>query len=143
MVIAVPYENEKIYTPFDKAKQFKLYEVIGRRVTDTMIVDSEEDGPYAKTRFLKQFCVDVMLCESIEEEPLLILDDNGIMVYKVIKGDVDDVVYEFLIKNLIHAHNKNYSAEHDHGHSHGNCGEEGCSHCHDENRSCDECRNEK
>jgi len=134
MVVAVPYENEKIFTPFDKAKQFKFYEVIGRRVTDTMIADSEEDGPYAKMRLLKQFCVDVMFCETIEEEPLLILDDNNIMVYNGAKGDADDAVYEFLTKNLIHTRNNTSSAE---GHSHD------CSHCHEENCSGDECKKEK
>ena len=46
MVVAVPYKDDKVFTPFDKAEQFKFYEVIGRRVTDTMIVDSEEKHPH-------------------------------------------------------------------------------------------------
>ncbi len=124
MIVAVPCQNEEVYSPFDKAKQFKFYEVIGRRVSDTMYIDTEEEGPYAAMRFLKQYSADVMLCTEIDEEALLILDDNGIMVYKGIEGSIDDAVYAFLYTNLVHEQNKVYAApEHDHDHT-CSCGHE-------------------
>ena len=127
MVIAVPYENEQVFTPFHKAKQFKFYEVVGRRITDTMIVDADETGPYGAMRFMKKFCTDVMLCESIEEEPLLILDDNGIMVYRNVKGAIDDAVYEFLINNLMHVRSDDCKNKEEHSCDHNCASCESCS----------------
>jgi len=147
MVVAVPYKDDKVFTPFDKAEQFKFYEVIGRRITDTMIVDSAEMGPYAKMRFMKQFATDVMLCESIEEEPLLILDDNGIMVYRNVKGEIDDAVYEFLINNLMHVRSEESKSKiqehhHDHGSSCGHDHANDCSSC-DSCHTCEDCSDKK
>ena len=133
MIVAVPYKDEQVLKTFRGASMFKMYEVIGRRITDTMIVEVDN---VSTVGFLKTFSVDVVLCDEIDDDSVAAIDESGMMAYRGLKGEIDSAVFDFLCDNLIHTNNKVYSMpEHDHDH---------CNGCdHDDCKTCGGCKNDK
>jgi len=139
MIVAVPYKDEQVLKTFYGAPMFKMYEVIGRKITDTMIVEVDN---VSTVGFLKSYNVDVILCDEIDEDSVAAIDESGMMAYKGINGEIDTAVFTFLYENLIHDQNKVYSMpEHDHDHDH--CHEHGKDCDCDDCKKCGGCENDK
>lgn len=127
MRIAVTYENGQIFQHFGHTEQFKVYDVVDGKVTETMVVDTNGNGHGALAGFLFGSKVDVLICGGIGMGAQNALAEAGIKLYGGVSGDADAAVEAFLADNL--AYNPNVQCNHhgDHHHEDGHsCGSHGC-----------------
>ena len=92
MKIALPFENNNIYTPYEQATSFKIYEI--------------ENGKIVTMRFVPMFSadvtafsdlkIDVILCNSISKTVKQSICDVGIHVFDGYSGNADVAVRDFL-----------------------------------------------
>ena len=124
MIIAVTYENEKIYQHFGHTAQFKLYQVENGNVIASQVVDTLGSGHGALAGFLHAYQVDTLICGGIGAGAQMALANAGIKLYGGVSGDPDEAVEALLAGDLIY--NPNVMCNH---HSHGEghtCGSHGC-----------------
>ena len=124
MIIAVTYENEKIYQHFGHTAQFKLYQVENGNVIASQVVDTLGSGHGALAGFLHAYQVDTLICGGIGAGAQMALANAGIKLCGGVSGDPDEAVEALLAGDLIY--NPNVMCNH---HSHGEghtCGSHGC-----------------
>ena len=128
MKIAVTYENGNVFQHFGHTEQFKVFDVDGKNIVDTQIVDTNGNGHGALAGMLASLRVDTLICGGIGAGAQNALADAGIQLYGGVSGNVDEAVNALLSGNLsynpdVHC---NHHGNHDEGHQ---CGEHkhGCS----------------
>ena len=65
MKIAVTYENGNVFQHFGHTEQFKLYQVEGKQITGSQVVDTNGQGHGALAGFLQAQGVQVLICGGI------------------------------------------------------------------------------
>ena len=124
MIIAVTYENEKIYQHFGHTAQFKLYQVENGKVIATDVVDTCGFGHGALAGFLHTYQVDTLICGGIGGGAQMALAQAGIKLYGGVQGEADEAVEALLAGAL--TYNPNVRCNH-HSHEAGHaCGSHGC-----------------
>lgn len=124
MRIAVTYENGQIFQHFGHTKTFKIYDVDGKAIISSKVVDTNGSGHGALAGFLKELNVGVLICGGIGGGAQTALSQAGIMLYGGVSGDADAAVEALLAGNL--AFNPNIKCNH-HNHGEGHvCGNHGC-----------------
>ena len=133
MRIGVTYDNGEIFQHFGHTEQFKIYDVEGDKVTQSLVVDTNGSGHGALAGFLRANQVDVLICGGIGGGAQNALASAGIRLYCGVTGAADAAVDALLAGTLAYSTEANCS-HHEHGHSEGACGSHGCgSHgCHHE-----------
>ncbi|MBQ4150488.1 MAG: hypothetical protein IJC81_01625 [Clostridia bacterium] len=92
MKIALPFENSNIYTLYEQATSFKIYEIEnGKIVTMRFVpIPSMDVSAFADMK------IDVMLCEAITDSVKQSICDIGIRVCDGYSGNADVAVRDFL-----------------------------------------------
>lgn len=128
MKIAVTYENGEVFQHFGHTEQFKIFDVDGKNISGTQIVDTNGNGHGALAGMLASLRVDTLICGGIGAGAQNALADAGIRLYGGVSGNVDEAVNALLSGNL--DYNPDIMCNH-HGHHGGehSCGEHehGCS----------------
>ena len=127
MIIAVTYENGKVFQHFGHTAQFKVYEVEGNKIVSSKVVDTNGQGHGALAGLLKIIGADILICGGIGVGAQTALANAGIKLYGGVSGSCDAAVEALLMNSL--GYNPNVRCDH-HDHEHGNgehnCGEHSC-----------------
>lgn len=102
MKIAVPYENEMIFSHFGKSKAFKIYDIADFKVVSTQVIFTNSGGHSALSKFLKENMVNCVICGGIGEGAKNMLDNFGIEIYSGVSGLADVAVERMLNGTLIY-----------------------------------------
>ena len=124
MIIAVTYENEKIYQHFGHTAQFKVYHVENGEILSSQVIDTLGSGHGALAGFLKAYHVDTLICGGIGGGAQMALAQAGIQLFGGVSGDADEAVQALLAGEL--SYNPHVQCNH-HAHGEGHtCGSHGC-----------------
>ncbi len=129
--IAVTYENGEIFQHFGHTEQFKVYDIVDGRVTDSCVVSTNGKGHGALAEVLHSLQADVLICGGIGGGAQMAFASMGIKLFGGVSGDADAAVEAYLANNL--AYNPevkcdHHDHEHGEGHTCGNhvCGKDSC-----------------
>jgi len=102
MRIAVTYEKEsgEVFQHFGHTEFFKLYNVEGGRVMNSLVIAAPEQGHDALAAFLGQMRVNALICGGIGGGARKALEDVGVILYGGVAGDADAAVNAFLAGTL-------------------------------------------
>lgn len=135
MKIAVTYENGEVFQHFGHTEQFKIFEVDGKNIVDTQIVDTNGSGHGALAGMLASLRIDTLICGGIGAGAQNALAEAGIQLYGGVSGTVDEAVNALISGTLdynpdVHC---NHHGHHGEGHvcgenKHGCAGSEGSCH---------------
>ncbi|MCI8307048.1 MAG: dinitrogenase iron-molybdenum cofactor biosynthesis protein [Lachnospiraceae bacterium] len=122
MKIAVTYENGEVFQHFGHTEQFKIFEVDGKNIVDTQIVDTNGSGHGALAGMLASLRIDTLICGGIGAGAQNALAEAGIQLYGGVSGTVDEAVNALISGTLeynpdVHC---NHHGHHGEGHA---CGE--------------------
>ena len=124
MKIAVTYENGQVFQHFGHTEQFKVYDIEGGKVVNSVVVNTNGSGHGALGGFLHEFGVDTLICGGIGGGAKTALAEAKIKLYGGVSGDADKAVDDLLACKL--EFNPEITCDH-HGEGHeGSCGEHGC-----------------
>ena len=124
MRIAVTHENGQIFQHFGHTAEFKIYNVEGKEIINSLILPTQGSGHGALASFLSAARVDILICGGIGGGARAALMEAGIVTLPGVVGGADAAVTAYLAGNL--AFNPNTRcAHHDHGEGH-TCGDHGC-----------------
>ena len=125
MRIAVTYDKSSggVYQHFGHTEFFKLFDVEGGRVVNSLVIAAPEQGHDALAAFLAQMRVNALICGGIGGGARAALEDVGVILYGGVAGDADTAVNAFLSGTLgydpdVHCHHHDLSEAH------------GCGGCH-------------
>ncbi|MBQ1274277.1 MAG: NifB/NifX family molybdenum-iron cluster-binding protein [Cellulosilyticum sp.] len=130
MIIAVTYENGKIFQHFGHTEQFKLYNVENHKVVSSEVVGTNGSGHGALATFLQDKQVEVLICGGIGGGAKAALNEAGIKLYGGVSGNADDAV-ESLLKDTLEYNPNVHCNHHDHNHD-----DNHTCHDHDDNHEC-------
>lgn len=140
MRIAVTYEDGLVFGHFGKTKAFKIYDVEGKNIVKSEVVDTDGEGHGALATFLQARNVDVLICGGIGGGAINCMADAKIQVIMGVSGEADKAVADYLNECLVtdpnatchhhegenHEYHCNDHEHHEHHHEHNHeC------HCHD------------
>ena len=129
MRIAVSYDNDsgQVFQHFGMTQYFKLYDVEGGRVVNSLVIAAIDNGHDALAGFLAQMHVNTLICGGIGGGARAAVEAAGVLLYGGVAGDADTAVNAFLAGTLgydpnVHCHH------HDHGEGH-DCAGHDCRSC--------------
>ena len=96
MKIAVPFENENVYSDFGSAKQSKVYNIEGQSVQSTQLIDTKGIKFGALAVLLNEHDVDIVLLDEVSKGSASALKTNGIQYVEHVTGNCDSCVKEYL-----------------------------------------------
>ncbi len=130
MKIATTYEDGKIFQHFGHTEQFKVYEVDGKTVKSSQIIETNGSGHGALAQMLSELGVDVLICGGIGGGAQTALREAGIKLFGGVSGSADDAVKAF-IDGALNFNPDVKCSHHDHEHGNGQhtCGSHGCGNC--------------
>ena len=135
MKIAVTHENGNIFQHFGHTEQFKIYDVVGEKITSSIVVDTNGHGHGALADLLRELQVSVLICGGIGGGAQMALASANIQLYGGVSGDADQAV-EALLANALQ-YNPNVKCNH-HEHEHEcECGHHEHDHHHDHDHECE------
>ncbi len=127
MKIAVTYENGQVFQHFGHTEAFKIYDVDGKTVTGSAVVDTAGSGHGALAGFLSERNIDVLICGGIGGGAKNALAAAGITLIGGVQGDADKAVEAYLNGSLSYDSDATCD-HHGEGHHHhgGTCGHGSC-----------------
>jgi predicted Fe-Mo cluster-binding NifX family protein len=97
MKIAIPYqEDNTLYSHTGSTEAYKIYEVEGKNIISTEVVDSMEHQHTMIPAFLRDHGVNVLLCGDIGDHLFALLRLVDIKAYSTLEGNCDELVHSFL-----------------------------------------------
>ena len=136
MRIAVTHENGQVFQHFGHTAEFKIYNVEGKEIINSLVIPTQGSGHGALAGFLAAARVDILICGGIGGGARAALMEAGIVTLPGVVGGADAAVAAYLAGNLVFNPNAR-CAHHDHEHGEGHtCGDHGCGshgcggHCH-------------
>lgn len=127
MKIAVTYESGNVFQHFGHTEQFKLYQVEGKQIIGSQVVDTNGQGHGALAGFLQAQGVQVLICGGIGGGARQALAQAGIAVYAGAAGSTDAAVEQLLQGTLPQNGDVTCNHHHEEGEGH-DCGSHGTSH---------------
>ena len=128
MKIAVTYDNGQIFQHFGHTQELKVYNIANKKVIDSTIVSTKENGHCAMAELLKALNIEALICGGIGGGAKNALSQAGITFYPYVQGEADTAVAAYLNGSLVFDMNKNCSHHnedncgHHHNHNHeGEC----------------------
>lgn len=131
MKIAVTYDNGQIFQHFGHTQQLKVYSIEDKKIVDTAVVSTKENGHGAMAGFLKSLNVDALICGGIGGPAKNALSQAGVAFFPYVQGDADAAVAAYLNGTLVFDMNKT-CAHHGDDHNH----EAECGHHHHSEGGC-------
>ena len=89
MKLAAAYQNGSIAPAFAQAGQFKVYTLENDRITNMEVVNCTVSGTEARSQFLKEHGIGILVCDKIDSDSLLLLSAMGIAVFPGGYGEAD------------------------------------------------------
>lgn len=112
-VVAIPYDNNKVFQHFGHTEKFKIVEIDEyNQLLNHKIIDTEGKGHESLASFLKQNNVDILICGGIGQGAINALKMNNIKIYAGIVGDIDQVLNDFVNNRLVSNENASCSSHH-------------------------------
>ena len=108
MKIAVTYDNGNLFSHFGQMEQFRIYEVVDEKVTNT-----NRSGHGTLVTLLSELKINVLICSEIGAGIQNALSKTGITLCDGVSSSVDAVVSDLFSRTL--AYNPNVYCNH-HGH---------------------------
>lgn len=132
MILAVTYEDGKVFQHFGHTQAFKFYTIEDNKIVSSKIVDTQGQGHGALADFLSKNLVTVLICGGIGAGAISALTAQNIKIYGGVTGSADFAVSSYLMGTLqynpdvkcSHHDHENKNTDHDCG-SH-DCGSHGC-----------------
>lgn len=128
MRIAVTYEDGKVFAHFGHTERFKLYDIEGGTVKNSVVISAVGSGHGALAEFLHACRADAVICGGIGGGAVKALNEAGIAVYGGVAGSADEAVQAFIQGSLTSSpeacckhHHENGDCGHDCGASCGTC----------------------
>ena len=100
MRIAIPVFGNRISPRFDFAPCFGLFDVEGKRVTESRTISCEGWRDIERVSKLKDLGVDTLICGGLPNYLLGILTNSGIQVIPWVAGNADEALSLFLKERL-------------------------------------------
>lgn len=125
MRIAVTHENGQVFQHFGHTAEFKIYDVEDGKIVKSEIIGTNGQGHGALAGFLKNACVDALICGGIGGGAKSALAEAGITLYGGVVSSADDAVAAFLSGSLNYNPDvvcSHHAHEHGDGHTCGTCG---------------------
>lgn len=129
MILAIPYQDEKVFQHFGKSEAFKLYETENGEILNGRVVSTNGNGHGALAEMLEQWKVSVLICGGIGAGAKEALTQRNIEIFGGVSGAADQAVKEYLAGTLIY--NPDVACNHHHheeGHSCSGENHSACSH---------------
>lgn len=130
MRIAVTYEDGMVGQHFGRTEQFKIYDVAGKEITASQMIDTNGTGHGALAGFLQSAEVDILICGGIGMGARNALEETGIQLLPGVTGNTESAVKNYLAGTLV-SNPDEVCSHHEHGEGH-DCSHHG----HDENHNC-------
>ncbi len=131
MLVAVTYEDGKVYQHFGHTPAFAVYEVEGGEVKNKKILDTNGTGHGALAGFLEDNEISVLICGGIGGGAKQALESRGIKLLCGVSGSADDVIAAFA-KGELNAGSEANCSHHSHADG-SSCGDH---HHHSSGSSC-------
>ena len=125
MRIAVTHENGQVFQHFGHTAEFKIYDVEDGKIVKSEIIGTNGQGHGALAGFLKNACVDALICGGIGGGAKSALAEAGITLYGGVVSSADDAVAALLSGSLNYNPDvvcSHHAHEHGDGHTCGTCG---------------------
>ena len=123
MIVAVTYENGKVFQHFGHTKQLKIYDIEDNNIKQERIIEVNENGHGALVELLSNNEVQILICGGIGSGAKEGLEKANIKFYGGVLGDADNVVKNLLNKKL--KYNENAHCEY-HEYNEHSCNEHKC-----------------
>ena len=123
MIIAVTYENGKVFQHFGHTKQLKIYDIEDNNIKQERIIEVNENGHGALVELLSNNEVQILICGGIGSGAKEGLEKANIKFYGGVLVDADNAVKNLLNKKL--KYNENAHCEY-HEHNEHSCNEHKC-----------------
>lgn len=94
--IAVPYDRGEIFQHFGHTKQFKIYEVLNKKIIRTEIIETLGFGHETMTQLLVDHGIEVLICGCIGNKAQKALEDLNIELYDRFSNKTDEAVQELI-----------------------------------------------
>jgi len=125
MKIAVAYENGEIFGHFGHTEKFKIYEVEGKDIKSTKVIDTNGSGHSELVDFLVKNDVDTLICGGIGGGAKNAINEAGIKLYGGVEGNADSAVNS-LLEGQLNFNPNVHCDHHDHNNGTHSCGPHGC-----------------
>ena len=125
MKIAVTYENGEIFGHFGHTEKFKIYEVEGKDIKSTKVIDTNGSGHSELVDFLVKNDVDTLICGGIGGGAKNAINEAGIKLYGGVEGNADSAVNS-LLEGQLNFNPNVHCDHHDHNNGTHSCGPHGC-----------------
>jgi len=125
MKIAVAYENGEIFGHFGHTEKFKIYEVEGKDIKSTKVIDTNGSGHSELVDFLVKNDVDTLICGGIGGGAKNAINEAGIKLYGGVEGNADSAVNS-LLEGKLNFNPNIHCDHHDHDNGTHSCGPHGC-----------------
>ncbi len=100
MRLAIPTFKEEVAPSFDFSKSFSLFEIENDNIVRREKMSFGEQNPLTRVRQLKQYRVDVLICNALRSYTERLLQLNEIRFVSGISGNVDEIVRKYLQKEI-------------------------------------------
>lgn len=130
MIVAVTFENEKVFSHFGRTPYFKIYEIENGEILREEVLATPEAGHGALAGFLVENKVNTLICGGIGGGAVNALSEAGIEIYSGASGDVTEQVKSFISGQLPVQGKANCNHKHEHHHGEGGCHGDGKGHGH-------------
>ncbi len=99
--VAVPFENGEVFPHFGRSLHFKFYDIAGKRIVFSGIIDTDGQGHGGVLAgLLNALDVDVLLCGSIGPGAQAALAAAGIRLYSGLSGSAEAAVADWIAGSL-------------------------------------------
>ena len=123
MIVAVTYENGKVFQHFGHTKQLKIYDIENNNIKQERIIGVNENGHEALVELLSNNEVQILICGGIGSGAKEGLEKANIKFYSGVLGNADNALKNLLNKKL--KYNENAHCEY-HEHNENSCNEHKC-----------------
>lgn len=124
MVIAVTYEDGRVFQHFGHSAAFKIYEAEEGEIRSSQVVDTNGSGHGALAGFLRERGVTHLICGGIGAGARTALAQAGIQLFPGVTGAADEAALA-LVKGTLRYDPDTACTHHDHEEGH-SCGEHSC-----------------
>lgn len=101
MLIAVSYEDGKVFEHVGDTEQFKVYEAENGIITGTELCETSGNGREMVVAFVMQHDIDILICGRICDGAKEAVESAGVEVYGCVEGEADEAVHAYLTQQLV------------------------------------------
>lgn len=112
MILAIAYENGKVYQHYGETKEFKLYTIENNKIVSTSILESGEYSHRTLATLLGLNHVNALICGNLGTHAVITLSNENIEILNGLEGDADELASKYLEGKLKFNPNAVHSCHH-------------------------------